>query len=257
MKTDLLVDAIGDAREEYVLDAGTTHPKKKPAWLKLTAAAACLALLAGAVSLSGLLRGPGDYMLSERSENVRVYRLKDLPKGGVSASYNLMKLTDEDIFSSDTVIFRGTVTDIENIEVDMNGESFYWSIVSVEVSKVLRGGLTVGQTVRIRADTPIGGDVDMWVEDNGIVSMLRVGMEGIFMPAPYDADSLFGANGAWLCLGDIAPYGFRDGVRWVFLRTETGLVFERDATYSIPGAHTLEDIETYIRAMLEKTATRP
>lgn len=254
MKADLLIDAIGDAREEYVLDAETTLPKKKPAWLKLTAAAACLALLAGAASLSGLLRGPGDYMLSERSENVRVYRLKD-PHKNVPASHDLMKLTDEDIFSANTVIFRGTVTDIENIEVDMNGESFYWSIVSVEVSKVLRGELTVGQTVRIRADTPIGGGV--WVEDNDIVSQIRVGMEGIFMPAPYDADSLFGANGAWLCLRDIAPYGFRDGVRWVFLRTETGLVFARGATYSIPDAHTLEDIEAYILDMLEKTATHP
>ncbi len=251
MKADLLIDAIGEAREEYILDAETSERRRR-VWPALTAAAACLAVIIGTLAWSGVLRGPGDYELSARSQNVRVFELRKPPEVGHNV-YSLIPLTQEQIFTEwDTAIFRGTVTDIRNIEVDMNGESFYWSLISVEVKSVLRGDLQPGDTAVIRAETPLGSDD--WVEDQEVVSRIRVGAEGVFMPQVYDSESLFGANGAWLCLQDIAPYGFPDGVRWLFLDTPEGLAFDRPSFPSASGAQTLEDIEAYIGRMLERTA---
>ncbi len=253
MKADLLIDAIGEARDEYILDAEAFERRKWRILPALAAAAACLAVVLGTLAWSGALRGPGNYDLSARSENVRVFDLTRPPKGAPKNIYDLMRLTEEEMFTYwDTAIFRGVVTDIQNIEVDMNGESFYWSLVSVKVSHVLRGGVEPGETVRIRVETPIGEEV--WVEDQDLAARLRVGTEGIFMPQVYDGESMFGANGAWLCLRDLAPYGLADGVRWLFLDTPEGLAFYRPAFPSASGAETLEDIEAYIGRMLEQTA---
>ena len=51
MKSDDLLDAIGEAKDEYVQDVRSTQ-KKKPVWVKRLAVAACLCLvLSGAISL--------------------------------------------------------------------------------------------------------------------------------------------------------------------------------------------------------------
>lgn len=253
MKAEKLIDAIGEVRDEYVLDAETSERRKWRVWPALTAAAACLAVIIGTLAWSGVLRGRGDYALSARSENARVFDLTRPLKGAPRSAYDLIWLPEEEMFTHwDTAIFRGTVTDIQNIEVDMNGESFYWSLVSVEVSHVLRGDVEPGETVRIRVETPIGGEI--WVEDQDLAAQLRVGMEGVFMPQVYDDESMFGAYGAWLCLRDLSPYGLADGVRWLFLQTPEGLAYDRATFASASGAKTLEDIEAYIVRMLEKTA---
>ncbi len=252
MKAEKLIDAIGEVREEYVLDAEVSERRRWRVWPALAAAAACLAVVLGTLAWSGALHGQREYKLSGRSQNVRVFELRKPPEVGHDV-YSLIPLTQEQIFTEwDTAIFRGTVTGIRNIEVDMNGESFYWSLVSVEVKSVLRGDLQPGDTAVIRAETPLGGEG--WVEDQEVVSQIRMGTEGIFMPQVYDGESMFGANGAWLCLRDLSPYGLADGVRWLFLETPEGLAFDRPAFPSASGAETLEDIEAYIGRMLERTA---
>ncbi len=58
MKSDELLDAIGDAREEYIQDVKTAKPKKKKQWVKFTSAiAACLVLAFGVNLLFNELGG--------------------------------------------------------------------------------------------------------------------------------------------------------------------------------------------------------
>jgi len=67
----------------------------------------------------------------------------------------------------------------------------------------------------------------------------------------YGIDSVYQSNGATLYLGELAPYGFGDGIRFAFLETEEGLVFSRDAYVGAKDASTLEEIEVYVEQMLE------
>ncbi len=52
MKSDKLLDAIGQIDEKFVADAGTPPKKAKTVWLRLVAVAACLALVVGGVLLA-------------------------------------------------------------------------------------------------------------------------------------------------------------------------------------------------------------
>ena len=72
------------------------------------------------------------------------------------------------------------------------------------------------------------------------------------MPMIYDENSVLEENGATLFLKDIADYGFYDGVRFAFLETDHGLVFDRSTYQSIAQAQNLDEIEDYILKMLEK-----
>lgn len=259
MKAYLIADAIGEAREEYVLDAETAGRRKTPVYLNIAAAAACLAVVS-ILAMTGIPQGPGDYELSEQSREVRVFNVEG---DSFSAEYSLIPLTAEEIFTKwNTAIFRGVVTDIQNIDIDMNGMDFPHSILSVQVTRVLRGNLRPGDTVKILVDIHIADAA--YVDEFGVIARTRVGMEGIFMPTVYDENSLFGANGAWLYLLDIAPCGLADGARFCFLKDGEELVYFDDGVWDendfqepyagLRGARTLEDVEAYIEDMLEKTA---
>ena len=86
---------------------------------------------------------------------------------------------------------------------------------------------------------------------------MKAGVTGIFMPVIYDDEnSIWEQNGARLDKRDIADYGFADGERFAFLETEDGLVFSRDAYGSIDDATTLDEVEDYIKAMLESSGSQ-
>lgn len=73
------------------------------------------------------------------------------------------------------------------------------------------------------------------------------------MPMIYnDENSFWEQNGAKIDKRELADYGFADGERYAFLQTDDGLVFSREAYSSIANATTLDEIEEYIEAMLEK-----
>ena len=150
----------------------------------------------------------------------------------------------------DTAIFKGTVTEIENIELSFNGEKAYRAIARIRVEAVYRGSCQEGEEVSILL--PCAIDTDTKVTDTEVVSAMRVGMHGIFMPMIYEETSYWEQNGARLALKDLAPYGLPDGERYAFLEIGDGLVFARWAYESISDAATLEDIETYILEMIAK-----
>ena len=77
------------------------------------------------------------------------------------------------------------------------------------------------------------------------------------MPVIYDDENSFWEqNGARLDKRVIADYGFADHARFAFLETEDGLVFFRDAYGSIDDATTLDEVEDYIKAMLESSGSQ-
>lgn len=49
MKSDDLLEIIGESQDDYILDAKTPHRKSTPAWVKWTAMAACVCLILGMV----------------------------------------------------------------------------------------------------------------------------------------------------------------------------------------------------------------
>jgi hypothetical protein len=157
---------------------------------------------------------------------------------------NMMDMTEDELFSKwNPVVVRGTVTNIRHIEIDFNGETEYQSLITIHVSNVYRGDVQVGRDLIVRADAI--GETGQ-AEHTSVISHVQQGMEGIFMPIPYDDEFVWEQNDATLRLKDIADYGFPDGERYLFLDTPNGLLFERDAYPSLQGLDSLDEVEDWM-----------
>ena len=164
----------------------------------------------------------------------------------MQSSSQLVELTEEELFTScDTVIFRGRILNISNIEISFNGDKDYGAIAEIEVETVYRGSCDIGDKVSVLLPCPIMEDY--WVEDTDTVSVMQAGMTGISMPMIYTDTSMHLQNGAKLALKD-----FGDGERFAFLVTKNGLVFDRRSYESISDAATLDEIENYILNMINR-----
>ncbi len=168
-------------------------------------------------------------------------------------------MSSDEIFTEyDTLIFRGTITDIQYIEIvsKENAQGYvltlldYYGIVSVEVASSVRGEAQPGETVRILVYGLTDPDANMWVEDTDIVSQMRVGMEGIFLPVPLAAGEAVSHGGSSLSLSGLAPYRLADGMHFVILDAPDGLAY---ATWAYRGmeASSLDAAEASIRGRLD------
>ncbi len=210
---------------------------------------ACLALLAAGWFLTH--RQQDFLVLSDRSSGVTVRYTDQAPQTASAACLELY--TEEELFSVfDTAIFQGTVTNIQNLELRFHGERTYRAVAEIQVEKVYRDPCTAGDTVTVLV--PCALRKDGWEENtiSGTVSAMEVGTRGIFMPMVYREDSLWEQNGATLALADVAGYGLADGERFLFLETEDGLIFDREAYTSIADAQSLKEVEAYVLRMLEE-----
>lgn len=257
MNTRTFDEALGEIDAGYVEQAMDDRPRaKKRGWAKWAACAACLALVIAAAAAM-VDRRLNRIELSDASVNVTARYTDGAPS--MRSSNLLAARTEEELFTVfNTAIFRGTVLKIDNIELNFNGSKDYRAIAEIEVEKVYRGPCGVGDVVSVLLPCPIGKD--LWVEDTGVVSRMRVGTTGIFMPTVYDENSVWEQNGAKLVLTDVAGYGFADGVRYAFLEVEAGdgvgLLFARSEYQSISGAKTLDEVEEYIETMLERLSAQ-
>lgn len=187
--------------------------------------------------------------LSKLSHGVKAKYIKQLPDTTCATSYDLQYLTEEELFSTnDTTIIKGVISNIQNIQLDFHGEKLYWAIAKVKVQKVYRGNCKVDDTITLRLQCPI--NIDAYVEETETISSMKEGMTGIFMPIQYDDTSDYSENDATLHLKDIADYGFLDGLRYAFLASDNGLIFDKTAYQSIENAKTLDDIEQYVQKMI-------
>ncbi|WP_195985979.1 hypothetical protein [Clostridium sp. D33t1_170424_F3] len=145
-------------------------------------------------------------------------------------------------------MFMGEVSDIKNIRISIGSYTYDKSIAKVKVTKVLSGTATVGSTVSLLMPVPINTIVHY--EDSEVISCIRSGMTGIFLPKKYDASSYWRIDDAELYFPDIADYGLTDGRRDVFLYDDGKLIFD-DYTYSYQ-LKSLQDVEDLIQDITSK-----
>lgn len=181
--------------------------------------------------------------------SVKVKYIKNAPD--IRSSYDLVYYTEEELVQRDGLeIVQGTITDIKNIEVTIEGNEEYYALASILVEKVYQGQSQVGDVIVIKLPCPIKNGV--WVEDTEVASAMRVGMKGIFMPFTYDDENSFYQQGnTTLYWKDIVDYGLLDGERYAFLETSDGIKYAEFAYPSLEGTKSLEDIENFIVTMLE------
>ncbi len=244
MNTKKFSDAMSEIDNKYVDEAILyQHKSKKRGWVKWGALAACLVLAIGIP----MAIPQEEIVLSNNSADVTV-KYANLPFYFGPGSGSQIYLSEEELFTEyDTAIFKGTITDIDNIVLDFKGSRTYWAIAKIEVEKDYRGPCQEGEIVTVLLPGPIA--FGFQTQDTDIIAKMKVGMTGIFMPMIYDEASVREENGATLMLKDIADYGLPDGNRFVFLETKNGLVFSRTAYESIEDAATLEQIDEYVLKM--------
>lgn len=147
-------------------------------------------------------------------------------------------------------MFMGEVSDVKNIKMSIGSYTYDKSIAKVKVTKVLSGTATVGSTVSILLPVPINTIVHY--EDSEVISCIRSGMTGIFLPKKYDASSYWKIDSdAELYLPDIADYGLTDGRRDVFFYDGSKLIYD-DYTYSYQ-LKSLQDVENLIQDITSKS----
>lgn len=254
MKKEKISEALNFIDEKYVDEAeiGMIR-KKKSIIIKITAVAASIAIVLS-VGIPSVLHSRKSIPLSDASANVQVYRVDTLPQSVINSTsaFSLAYFeTPEELFSSfPLAIFRGTITDIENIKISFNGCPVYRAIAEIKVEKVYQGACKKGEKVKVLLPCTIADGT--WTEDCGTVEQFKVGTKGIFMPIAYDDSFIWEQNGATLKETDIAPYGFADGVRYAFIETDNGLCFDRDSHADIENAESLDDVEAYVINMIAK-----
>jgi hypothetical protein len=245
MNSNDLYNAIGKLDDNILEQSETT--KKKSGRLTQFAMAACLGLVLFAGIL--MIAPQGKITLSNYSAGVTV-RYSNVPFYFGDGGGNQIYLSEEELFAHyDTAVFKGTIIKIDNIMMDFNGAKEYRAIAKINVEKVYRGDCAEEEVVTVLLPCPIAFCFQS--SNAGIVTKMKVGMTGIFMPVMYDETSKREENGATLMLKDVADYGFMDADRYAFLATANGLIFDRETYTSIAGATTLSEIEDYVQKMIQ------
>lgn len=247
---------LGNISDEYIVEAsevffddsdknnGSLSIRLK----KIVAISACFALLiASAFGVNMIYKNNQVIPLSMTDDNIKV-RYKNKVH---SSSMDLYSLVSTDL-SKDITAFKGTVKSIKNIEIDFNGIKDYRAIAQIIVLNNFDeddSELGKGDEVSVLLPCPI--DSEILVEDTGVVSVMREGMQGIFMPVKYDEEAKRIENGMVLYLSDLAQYGFLDGEQYAFIETEDKLVFNETAHKEVKDAKTLSDLEDYVKSLID------
>lgn len=252
MKEERILNVLSKVDEKYIIEAepGIKARHISPVWVRWTAITACLFLITGSILLfQNINHVPSDpqlgsIVLSNQSTVKVSYGYNDADIK--IANEDLVYLTEDEMFAQERMyIFRGKVSGLTNLTIDFNGEREVRCIATIEIEKVYQGDISEGEQIKMLLPCPIAEN-NIWIEDTGIISQLKSGMEGIFMPMIYSEESYWEQNGAVLLKTDLAPCGLDDGMRWAFLNTENGLVFERNAYSKAANAKTLDEIEEYV-----------
>ena len=279
MKKEELFDVIGNIDEQYIKEAKQTKIRKNG--MKLSILAACLCLFVGVIIFvesnfadATTSQPPVDGYVKSEVENTQngtdivensvdpqipeiVLSEKTTAEVNIGCenipSYeaDLRWLTEEEMFGNEEMyVFRGKVSGLTNITVDFDGMKEYLCIATVVIDKIYQGDLVEGEQIQIVL--PCAIDQGKWyVTDTSIIAQIKTGMEAIFMPWLYTDDSYMEMNGKVLMMKDLASCGIADGMRWIFMETDQGLVYEENCYKGANGAETLDDIEKYVMEMLE------
>lgn len=281
MTREELFRAVGEVRDEQIIEA--EKPRVRRRWPRYAALAASLALVLTAAwglgSLDGM-RPMEDFVALERdvgqdhtgygesgvdgsdysspdgparpvySKGVEIGELgsgEDFPQ----AETCLIWLEPEEIFAMDTAIFRGVVRNVRWFQVEIGGDSsWYYRVFSVEVLEDIRGGLAVGDIYNV-----VAGSASTV---SGYIEALENGAEAIFMAGYATADTGVGVKDDFFSYADLGELYLSEGVRFLFVDTPTGVAYAEDIYPEIRTSGqevTLEDVEAYIRTMLQTSPT--
>lgn len=250
MRGNEFLDKMELIDSAYVEAADVNSDKKKNVWFKRGALAACLCLIVVAVAMIPFFNGniteaqPEGIVLSDKTTAKVSYGYKN--GAANSTKSDLVWLSEEEMFAQEKMyVFRGKVSGLTNITIDFNGVKTARCIATIAVDKVYKGDIVAGEQIKMLLPCAINIEGSA-AEDTGIITQLESGTEGIFMPLVYDDESYREENGAKLMLRDLAACGLADGMRWVFLSTGRGLVFEQNSYPGAKNATSLDDIEAYV-----------
>ena len=285
MTREELFRAVGEVREDQIMDAAEKPNKTAIRWRRYGALAACLAVvLAGAFGFRQWLHtgrdlpaydaaqeesaGAGDSSLDgndytsdgsvvpQYSVGAEIAEIDGsgwggLFNGGVSSDASLVWLDLDEILAMDTAIFRGTVTGLRYFEVTVDGSTLYYTVASVEVSDCLRGDLAAGDTYNVA----YRGGPGVTTSISGDLENLEEGSEAVFMPYVATPDTGWRSGDDYFCYADLAELYMDEGRRFLFLDTGDGVSYASEV-YDIPAADgetvTLDDVTAYLRGLLEQ-----
>ena len=290
MTREELFRAVGEVREDQIMDAAEKPNKTAARWRRYGALAACLAVvLAGAFGFNRWLHtghdlpaydaaqeesaGAGDgldgsedsadgplapqYSVGAEIREIDGSSWGGLFNGGASSDASLVWLDPEEILAMDTAIFRGTVTGMRYFEVTVGGSTLDYTVASVEVSDCLRGDLAAGDTYNVLY---AGAPGRMTTSTSGDLENLDVGSEAVFMPRIATPDTGWSSGDDYFCYADLAELYMDEGRRFLFLDTGDGVSYASEV-YDIPAADgetvTLDDVTAYLRGLLETGPARP
>ena len=257
MRGEELLDKMELVEAAYVEEADRLTVVKRRKWSSWVAGAACLCLCLGALSLfgdGGIVPKddlpddplPEKIVLSEGTTAKVDIGIDGQWSGGEEGM--LIYYSEEEMFGREMMyVFRGKVAGLTNVTISFNGMKVPRCVATLVIDRVYQGDIAAGEQIRMLLPCPAGTP---YTDDDTTAAMIDTGMEGIFMPWTYSGQSVWKQNGATLIMSDLAPCGLADGMRWVFLETEQGLIFAKHAYPGAADAATLDDIEAYVVKML-------
>ena len=177
---------------------------------------------------------------------------KVVEEESIQTSSCVQWMSAEEILALDVEIFLGTVTDMETCHVT-GGMERYVTVATVEVEDSIRSALEKGDTCRIYLPFAKIGGLTTTTSNIGDLEKLGIGSRAIFMPHKTTEEKGAGNGDVWLSYLDFSDYYFGEGMRFLFLETESGTSYET-SVYEVEGGNTasLEEIAEYLRGVLEK-----
>lgn len=276
--------ALGQIREDLVLEAERPQKIKSVGWKRTAAIAAALTLVVGGSLLALRLTGReipiGDYVASQSRPDSGpagtddtvgidgigldgndysspdgpaqpVYSTGDVTIGetGDSSAFPQSKpclvwLEPEEIFAEADAVLRGIVRNVQYYAVNVGGDDFYYYRFVVEITDCLRGDLAPGDIYNVLSHS--GSTI------SGISDSLDVGSEAVFLARFADEQTGYlEYNDSRFCYADLAELYLTDGIRMLFVQGPEGILYDSN-TYKVPtggAAVTLDDVWAYCAEM--------
>ncbi|WP_195984858.1 hypothetical protein [Clostridium sp. D33t1_170424_F3] len=207
----------------------------------------------GSIGLSSHLAVRNIIPLQKSSSKITARYVKDYWRTAPYALFDSAQLTEQEAFQRyHAPAFRGKVVSVQNISLTTEGGTYgkYMALAAIKAEKVFAGEIKEGDLVQVLVPFPIvRNDLE---GDTSIISQIRTGTEGIWIPYQITDEFQMQVNGEKLYLSDLAEYEFT-GRYGIFLESDGKVLFQQGA-YALHPDCTLDEAETYVVQCLRKYA---
>lgn len=213
------------------------------------AAAACIAIMS--LLIFPLFQN-NQIKLHNSSSNVTARIVKNPELNGQSFP-QLAGLSEDNIFGRADTIVSGTVKKIETIEIMLDKDVSYRSLVTVSTDNVWRGNVFSGSSVQMLLPCAIDENSNS-SDTQSVLSQIRTGMRGIFLMESFTPDSRYTSGSQYLSLMDLAPYGLSDDAS-AFIEKNESMVYRTESFPGLKANPTWDDVCSYIAKMTDQQST--